>query len=341
VLGLAAFAACALTFCRATDGFASPRVRLGWCAALTTVVLALNVALPSGSDVDALFVLVAAALSMTLATPLVLVWIVTQSLALWLVVTGELGWVTAAHAALLALVVQAVAALLVQFAFSQMQARRELVSLNAQLRFTRALLEHATREAERTRITRDLHDVLGHRLAVLSVELEAAQHLREDEARAAARRSKTITSALLCEVRETVGALTRDASGWQDLERAVSTDIPGLRVHLSLAPDLPAPRPAEMQALLRLLQEVTTNTVRHAHASRLWLDVRRDGGDLVVWARDDGRARLPLVFGQGLRGMRERWEELGGTLEVGPGPDGALHVRARLHADIRACEVAA
>jgi len=100
------------------------------------------------------------------------------------------------------------------------------------------------------------------------------------------------------------------------------------------APEELPPLPAAVEvACYRIAQEALTNVVRHAHAKtcRVRVSVDRDVGVLEVKITDDG-AGMPeeRVAGVGLSSMRERAEELGGTLEVEPGPEGGTRVLARL-----------
>jgi signal transduction histidine kinase len=102
------------------------------------------------------------------------------------------------------------------------------------------------------------------------------------------------------DLRETLAALTRD--------------LAGLDVRLELPDDLSAMDPARADALLRCVQELITNTLRHAAARRLVIAVTQSPDGAVAFsAADDGKGG-PFVEGQGLAGMRERFEALGGSL---------------------------
>ncbi|WP_367115197.1 sensor histidine kinase [Actinophytocola sp.] len=80
------------------------------------------------------------------------------------------------------------------------------------------------------------------------------------------------------------------------------------------------------------MQEIVTNTVRHADADHLSITVTKDGPDVLVAARDDGRGAASVRPGNGLTGMRERLENLGGALTYETEPDRGFRLRARLPA---------
>ena len=92
--------------------------------------------------------------------------------------------------------------------------------------------------------------------------------------------------------------------------------------------------PKRAQVLLRCAQEMITNSVRHAAAKNLWIEVRADAEGLSLSARDDGRGVSEVEAGNGLRGMSERLKQLGGKLEIEsrPGAGFALHAWMPLEA---------
>jgi signal transduction histidine kinase len=88
------------------------------------------------------------------------------------------------------------------------------------------------------------------------------------------------------------------------------------------------------QAIVRCVQETMTNAIRHAAARNLWIEVAREAGEVRVRARDDGRGAVGLRPGNGLLGMRERVEQVGGRLELESRPGHGFEVRARLPAPL-------
>lgn len=107
-------------------------------------------------------------------------------------------------------------------------------------------------------------------------------------------------------------------------------DIPTPKVHLKLADNLRIDDPQRAQVLLRCVQEIVTNAARHAQAENLWLNVAPSPQGLKLSARDDGRGAGALTWGNGLTGMRERLEGLGGRLELHPNPGHGFALTATL-----------
>ena len=220
----------------------------------------------------------------------------------------------------------------------QAEAREEQRRLNAELRATRALLGESVRVNERTRISRELHDLLGHHLTALSLNLEVAGHLTpEGRAREHVQQAHTLAKLLLTDVREAVSQLRE--GGAIDLAAALqplSENVPAIDIHMDIEAPLTLDDPERAHVLLRCTQEIITNAVRHANAHNLWISVRREGCNIVVDARDDGRGADLLVAGNGLRGMRERLAQYGGDLRIDtqprPHPEAGFRLRLTLPA---------
>ena len=188
-------------------------------------------------------------------------------------------------------------------------------------------LRHAQEEnhqlaavAERERIARDLHDVLGHTLSVIVLKAELAGRLMgRDNSRAASEIAdveKTARTAL-AEVREAIGGY-RAKGLTAEVEQARQTlDAAGVRLLCPEAP--PLLRAREETVLSLIVREAVTNIVRHARATEcsMRFETAADGSALLEVA-DNGRAgdaaAAPMREGNGLRGMRERVQELGGTV---------------------------
>ncbi len=196
-------------------------------------------------------------------------------------------------------------------------ARASLDQANRELQATRELLASTARLAERERISRELHDTLGHHLTALSLNLEAAKHLPADEALQQVSRAQDITKSLLGDVREVVGTL-REGSPIQLREslQALVATVPAPRIHLQLPDGLVISDPVIAHTLLRCVQETVTNAIRHAHAANLWIELIEHDGRIEVRAVDDGRGAQYLQLGRGLAGMRERVEAIGGRLAI-------------------------
>lgn len=217
-------------------------------------------------------------------------------------------------------------------ASQQADAREEQRRLNSELRATRALLAESSRISERMRIARELHDLVGHHLTALSLNLEVASHLVNEPAAEHVDKAQATAKQLLSDVREVVSELRDDdAIELTDALKSLTEGVPGLAVHLELPPRFAVDDPRRAQVLLRCTQEIVTNAVRHAGARHLWLSFERTpSGMLALKAHDDGRGVADLKPGNGLIGMRERLAEVGGRLSIETGRDRGFTLEASL-----------
>jgi signal transduction histidine kinase len=196
-------------------------------------------------------------------------------------------------------------------------AREELSRANAELHATRAMVAESSRAAERLRISRDLHDALGHHLTALSLQLDVASRLADGPAAAHIHQAHAIARLLLADVRAVVSQL-RDA-GSVDVADAIRALVPsagGLHVHLDMPASVGTLEHERAHAIVRCLQEVMTNALRHGKAHNLWITIAEDRDGVRVHARDDGKGAGAFDWGNGLRGMRERFEALAGRVDV-------------------------
>lgn len=214
----------------------------------------------------------------------------------------------------------------------QAEAHDELRRLNAELRATRALLAESSRANERVRISRELHDLLGHHLTALSLNLEVASHRTEGDAKAHVRQAQSLTRLLLSDVRDVVSELRKDVS--IDLSEALARlveGVPRVNVHVRLPDDVRVDGAEHAQILLRVAQEALTNAVRHGKADNLWLSfARRGDGAIEVRAEDDGTGCEVALAGNGLTGMAERLRRFGGELMIDSAPGRGFRLRAIL-----------
>ena len=215
---------------------------------------------------------------------------------------------------------------------SEASARQSLAKANAELRATHALLANNARMAERLRISRDLHDVLGHNLTSLTVHLDVAGRLAQGASVEHVRCARTIAGTLLDEVRGVVSQIRVQPVDLRAALLSLTEGLPGLRVNLTLPDELTALDPERADAILRCVQELITNTLRHAQAHELSIEIHQStDGALSIAARDDGRGG-EVVEGHGLSGMRERFEALGGSLSVACAPGRGFSVQGQIPA---------
>lgn len=223
------------------------------------------------------------------------------------------------------------AALLVEGQQRVAAANARLQEANEELARTQARLAESSRTEERLRISRDLHDLMGHQLTALAVNLEVAAHLAHGPAREPVERSRTIAKELLGDVRSVVGQLRGPQLSLEDSLRSMADAVPMPRIHLEIDGELPI-QSDRAEVLLRCVQEVITNAVRHSAADNLWVRITRDGDATVLDARDDGNGAEAPQPGHGLVGMRERLEHIGGAMAYESRPGGGFRVEARLPA---------
>ncbi|WP_433423287.1 sensor histidine kinase [Microtetraspora malaysiensis] len=226
----------------------------------------------------------------------------------------------------------------------------ELVDRTDRLERAREADTRAARAEERSRIARELHDVVAHHVSVMTVQAAAARKMlavKPDVARDALSAIEEMGRTAMAEMRNIVGVLRTDGPaelgpqpGMQDVPTLVDQmREAGLRTELSVeggaGGDLPALPPGVDLAAYRLIQEALTNSLRHAGpAARAWVTVRREGGELRVHVEDDGRGpapepELPTRTGHGLVGIKERVALYGGVLRIGPRDGGGFEVNAR------------
>ncbi|HUB19528.1 MAG TPA: sensor histidine kinase [Acidobacteriaceae bacterium] len=177
-------------------------------------------------------------------------------------------------------------------------------------------IAHLAKLAERERIARDLHDVLGHTLSVVVLKSELAGKLLDRDparARREMREVEQIARQALGEVREAIRGY-RSAGLAAEIARARKTlDAAGVILECGVQP--PQLAPAEETVLSLIVREAVTNIVRHAQASHVRLELAANGGGTELVVEDDGRGGI-LEEGNGLRGMRERVESIGGRLRI-------------------------
>src|SRR5215468_10194993 len=311
-LWLGAYAVFAIAFHIGASAPAAARARrLAALAVATPAMLAMGAILPCHFGALSL-VIVASQGALVLSPAQAAAWMLAQTAGL-----GYFLWRVEPPddcvAGLIALLgFQAFAAVAVYVARRETEARHALACANAELRATRELLAEAIRVHERTRIARELHDVIGHDLTALGLQLEIATHVARDQVPTHVAKARDVNVRLLRNVREVVGAMR--ASQGSDLVhalRALVDDLPGLTVHLAVPDTLVVDDAARAHCVLRCVQEIVTNTLRHAAARNLWIAIAERDGAIAVDAHDDGCGAPVVAAGNGLSGMQARLEELG------------------------------
>jgi signal transduction histidine kinase len=276
-----------------------------------------------------LLVIVSWQAALLLSSIIALVWVLgaTALLILFLEPHYYMGWRWGATSAFVGFQVFA----MVTAALTQREAesREDLARINAELISTRELLRESSKLGERIRIARELHDNVGHHLTALCLHFEAMRNgsLAVDDVE----RAQATAAQALQEVRSVVSTL----HGGDDIDlhaalRILADRLPRVRLDLSMPGGLHITDPARATAVLRCVQEVATNTLKHSDARNLWISLRLDRGCIEIDAHDDGRVPTRKEWGFGLTTMRQRFEELGGGVSIDSGAGHGFAVHAWL-----------
>ena len=226
---------------------------------------------------------------------------------------------------------QAFAATALSYAKQAVLARDMAMLTNSELLATRKLLLESARGEERLHLSRELHDVVGHKLTALKLQLRLCMRDAASPTRESLSECMRLSDELLTDVRGVVSTL-RTADGI-DLHQSLAALVPAIprpHVRLELAGDALVPRVEQAETLLRCAQEGLTNALRHSGAENITLRLTRSNTGIALSIEDDGHAQTPPQWGNGLKGMQERLTQLGGTLEVTTAESRGLKVRAWL-----------
>jgi two-component system sensor histidine kinase UhpB len=197
----------------------------------------------------------------------------------------------------------------------------------------------SAQEAERRRIARELHDEVGQRLTVVLLGIKRALTrvppavaeellLVQDTARSSLEEVRRLAHGLRPGVLEDLGLAPALAAMANEL-----TAQAGVKVRRRIQRGLPPLTPEAELVIFRVAQEALTNATRHAHAATIDLDLRHDRSSITLIVIDDGRGIGSGSGGTGLQGMQERALVVGGTLQMGPRPEGGAEVRLQVPLD--------
>lgn len=190
---------------------------------------------------------------------------------------------------------------------------------NKKLNLAQEQITHLAKLAERERIARDLHDVLGHTLSLVVLKSELAGKVMErdpDRARKEIGEVEQIARKALGEVREAIRGYRSEGLAAEIARAKKTLDAAGVILECVASP--PTLAPAEETVLSLIVREAVTNIVRHAQASHCRIDFEPIEGGTALVVEDDGRGGI-REEGNGLRGMRERVESIGARLRIDSG----------------------
>jgi two-component system sensor histidine kinase DesK len=201
------------------------------------------------------------------------------------------------------------------FGMNQLR-KKQKYRADAKLRMAQEEIEHLAKTAERERIARDMHDILGHSLSLIVLKSELAGRLLASQpTRAALEIAEIETTArhALAEVRKTITGYRSEGFASELMRAAQVLETAGVR--LNRPAKAPYLTPRHEATLSLVLREAVTNIVRHAGASECSIEVSTAEDRTQMVIADDGRGDIRQE-GNGLRGMRERVQELGGSLSL-------------------------
>ncbi len=212
---------------------------------------------------------------------------------------------------------------------AEQKAKLEAEQLVRELKATQILLSATTKRDERLRIARDLHDVLGHQLTALSLQLEVASHVSDADKQKHIRQAQEISGSLLSSVRETVSEIRQGRD--MDLRDALTALIQGvtgitvkLNMDLELELDESMADARQMEVIFRCVQEALTNTVKHAAASQCEIELSSSEESIHLSVKDNGSGASDVQPGNGLKGMAERVASIDGELDFNNSADGFM-----------------
>lgn len=299
---------------------------------LQGALLALAESTLHGGQTAVLLIIVASQLVLTVPMRTAIAYLVVVNTVIawmWIERSGQIGATLQWMVPVLGF--QAFAALTGHFAGSSERARAHLAQVNAELLATRRLLEESARAGERLKLSRELHDVAGHSLTALKLNLA---RLARDPAltdREEIRTSTALADDLLAQIRQVVSALrAHDGIDLRAAFEALARPIPGVRIAIDIEDGVRVDDIDQAETLLRCAQEAITNALRHGRAGRIDLRLRREPDGLTMTVENDGLAPATIAPGNGLVGMRERVTALGGELALTPTPPRGVRLSVRL-----------
>ncbi len=204
---------------------------------------------------------------------------------------------------------------------------RALAEANVEILGARSLVMEGVRQGERLRISRELHDSLGHQLTALRLQLElAGRHADVSASHEALAKARAISKEAIADLRRAVSEVHTDAGiDFPTALRALAAGLPGTDIHIE-APEGFALAGEVGHVLFRCVQEAVTNSLKHSDGHRIWIALAQGNEGIEVRVRDDGRGDRGFAPGFGLKGIAARAAQLGGRAESGPVPGAGFQV---------------
>jgi signal transduction histidine kinase len=196
--------------------------------------------------------------------------------------------------------------------------------INRELLATQSLLTEATKQSERVRIARNIHDLLGHHLTALTIKLQVAQRLSDGQAKQEIDECHQLAKLLLSDVREAVSEIrSKSQIDLITAIRSLQQNTPQLNIETDFPDSIQISDVQQADAVLRAIQESITNSLKHSKASTFAIAVQQTDNALLVHLKDNGKSISHTIKpGNGLIGIRERVSALNGTVDYQSTPDG-------------------
>jgi signal transduction histidine kinase len=204
-------------------------------------------------------------------------------------------------------------------AYMAQESRRDVLRANRELRAARALVAEGARAQERLRLSRELHDVAGHKLTALKLQLALEMRTQGSSASGTLAQCLTLADELLTDIRTVVSALRQeDRIDLRTALLALNPAVASVSVKFNVEPGAVVSDIAKAEALLRCAQEGLTNALRHGGATEILVTLSRNEQELVLSVEDNGAGYSSPAppAGNGLRGLRERLEEFQGVVSL-------------------------
>ncbi len=214
------------------------------------------------------------------------------------------------------------ALIMVYTSIKEKEARLEAENATRQLRATQGLLNEAVKQGERVRIARNIHDLLGHHLTALTINLQVASRQASGDTQKSIEQCHQLAKLLLSDVREAVSDI-RDKSTL-DLDksiRAMLANLPDLQVTFELEEGLNIDDIQVADAIIKSIQETITNTLNHAKGDFITIHIKKDEPNsslkqnIIVEIKNNGKIPQAFSLGNGLKGIQERFMSLGGSAD--------------------------
>jgi signal transduction histidine kinase len=207
------------------------------------------------------------------------------------------------------------ALIMVNTASKERQAKEHANQLNRELLATQKLLSQASKQTERIRIARNIHDLLGHHLTALTINLQVASRITQGDAKQNIETCHGLAKLLLSDVREAVSEIREKSDvELKDALMALFDKLPRLEVQLHFDDNININEVNIADTIVKCVQESITNTLKHSTADVLMLDVSKAEHGISVNISDNGKTSKQFNMGNGLTGMAERLSLIGGSV---------------------------